>query len=95
MTVDALTFSAIDEAWNGFIPDILNKDSMVGTITARDQIYWHRKNYLDVKIILQEASETVYIIFMGMNTSSRSTPTSLMYIISFTSRFDQTVVLEF
>ena len=37
MTVDALTLSKIDEAWNGFIPDILNKDSMVGTITVRNQ----------------------------------------------------------
>jgi hypothetical protein len=46
-------------------------------------------------IILQEASETVYIVSMGMNTSSRSTPTSLMHIISFTSRFDKAVVLEF
>ena len=39
MTVDDLTLSKIDEAWNGFIPDILNKDSMVETITARDKIY--------------------------------------------------------
>ena len=37
MTLDTLTLSKIDEAWKGFIPDILNKDSMVGTITVRNQ----------------------------------------------------------
>ena len=29
----------IDEAMDGFLSDILNKVSMVGTITARDPIY--------------------------------------------------------
>ena len=48
-----------------------------------------------MKIILQEAPETVYIVSMGMNKSSRSTPISLMHIISFTSRFVKGVVLEF
>jgi hypothetical protein len=33
---DTLTLSKIDEAWNGFLSGTLDKDSLVGTITARD-----------------------------------------------------------
>ena len=67
MTVDALTLSKIDEAWNEFPSDISDQDSMVGTITLRNQFKNVEESYSWI-IILQEASETVYIIFMGMNT---------------------------
>ena len=40
---------------------------MVGTIAARDQIKDTKELYRWI-IILQEASETVYIVSMGMNT---------------------------
>ena len=94
MTVDDLTLSKIVEAWNGFIPDILNKDSMVGTVTARDQIYWHRKNYLDEKSFARSSRDGLHR-FHGHEQKLKVDSHFSNAYVSFTSCFDKIVVLEF
>ena len=59
---------------------------MVGTTVAKGQILVIRWTYTKGIIYLREAfNDKIYIVSMGMNTSSRSTPTSPMHNISFTS----------
>ena len=67
MTTDTLALSKIDEAWNGFLSDILEKGQYGQTITARFKLRIPKESYSWI-IILQEASETVYIISTGMST---------------------------
>ena len=59
---------------------------MVETTIAKGQIPDIRLTYTQVIINLREAfNDKIYIVSMGMNTSSRLTPTSPMHNLSFTA----------
>jgi hypothetical protein len=47
MTVDTITLSILTRHWNEFLSNILIKDSMVRSITAKDQSKGYRKDSTD------------------------------------------------
>ena len=62
------------------------KENMVGTMIEKGQIPDIRWTYTKGIINFKRSfNDKIYIVSMGMNTSSRSTPTSPMHNISFTS----------
>ena len=56
---------------------------MVGTITARDPIYDTVRIIQMINILARSFHDKAHTVSVGMNTSSRSTPTSSMHNLSF------------
>ena len=55
---------------------------------------YHRLVIKEIVIVTRSFHDRIYIASMGMNTSSRSTPTSPKHNLTFTSLFDNGISVE-